>query len=196
MRRGTDSRMSECESRRMWPKSRGTSIGMIVCGRFRDPSGSVAGRGATVCPASLMSRAAEMPGPLALIRVPEALAERLAHAARWTMASGSFGAGYFRDVASPEMGRDLVSYFAIWHYGGMAVRKMTFSLPEALVAQFLTKVASQDRSRFVSDALAARLQARDQDLIRACEIANQDLDVLAIETEFDGIRDEMAEPWK
>jgi hypothetical protein len=48
----------------------------------------------------------------------------------------------------------------------------------------------------VSEALAARLEARDAELIRACEIANQDLDVAEIETEFDGIRDEMAEPWK
>jgi predicted esterase len=33
----------------------------------------------------------------------------------------------------------------------MAVRKMTFSVPEPLAPQFLSKVASRDRSRFVSD---------------------------------------------
>jgi hypothetical protein len=32
--------------------------------------------------------------------------------------------------------------------------------------------------------------------MRACEVANRDLDVAEIEEEFDGIRDEMAEPWK
>ena len=78
----------------------------------------------------------------------------------------------------------------------MATKKMTFSLPEPLAVQLLRRVASRDRSRFVSEALAARLEARDAELIRACEIANQDLDVAEIETEFDGIRDEMAEPWK
>jgi hypothetical protein len=78
----------------------------------------------------------------------------------------------------------------------MAVRKMTFSVPEPLAAQFLSRVASRDRSRFVSDALAALLRERDLELVRACEAANQDLDVVEIEKEFDGIRDEMAEPWK
>jgi hypothetical protein len=78
----------------------------------------------------------------------------------------------------------------------MAVRKMTFSVPEPLAAQFLSRVPSRDRSRFVSEALAARLRERDLELIRACETANQDLDVAEIEKDFDGIRDEMAEPWK
>jgi hypothetical protein len=85
---------------------------------------------------------------------------------------------------------------AFWYYGIMAMRKMTFSVPEPLAVQLLRTVASRDRSRFVSEALAARLEERDVALIRACEIANRDLDVAEIEGEFDGIRDEMAEPWK
>ncbi len=78
----------------------------------------------------------------------------------------------------------------------MAMRKLTFSVPEPLAAQFLRRVASRDRSRFVSEALAALLEERDAQLIRACEMANQDLDVVELEKEFDGIGDEMAEPWK
>jgi hypothetical protein len=78
----------------------------------------------------------------------------------------------------------------------MATRKMTFSVPEPLAAQFVRRVPSRDRSRFVSEALAARLDQRDAALIRACEVANRDLDVAEIEKEFDGIGDEMAEPWK
>jgi hypothetical protein len=78
----------------------------------------------------------------------------------------------------------------------MAVRKMTFSVPEPLAAQFLRRVASRDRSRFVSEALAGRLGERDLELVSACETANQDLDVAEIEKDVDGIRDEMAEPWK
>lgn len=78
----------------------------------------------------------------------------------------------------------------------MAMRKMTFSVPEQLALQFLGRVASRDRSRFVSEALAARLAERDIALIRACEIANQELDVAEIEKEFDGMGDVMAEPWK
>lgn len=78
----------------------------------------------------------------------------------------------------------------------MAMRKMTFSVPEQLALQLQRRVASRDRSRFVSEAVAARLEERDVALIRACEIANQDLDVAGIEKEFNGIDDKMAEPWK
>lgn len=78
----------------------------------------------------------------------------------------------------------------------MATRKMTFSVPEPLAVQLLRRVASRDRSRFVSEALAARLEARDAALIRSCEIANQDPDVAEIEQEFDGLSDEMAETWR
>ena len=85
---------------------------------------------------------------------------------------------------------------ALWYYGIMATRKMTFSVPEQLAVQFLRRVAARDRSRFVSEALAARLEERDAALIHACEVANQDTDVAEIEKELDGVGDEMAEPWK
>ncbi|MBL8230500.1 MAG: hypothetical protein JNL98_18560 [Bryobacterales bacterium] len=78
----------------------------------------------------------------------------------------------------------------------MATRKMTFSVPEQLAVQFLRTVASRDRSRFVSEALAARLEEDNAALIRACEVANQDMDVAEIEKELDGLVDGMAEPWK
>jgi hypothetical protein len=78
----------------------------------------------------------------------------------------------------------------------MAMRKMTFSVPEPLAVQLLRRIPSRERSRFVSEALAARLEERDAALVRACEVANHDLEVAEIEKEFDGIRDEMAEPWK
>ena len=84
----------------------------------------------------------------------------------------------------------------VWHYVFMATRKMTFSVPEPLAVQFLSRVASRDRSRFVSEALASRLEERDAALIRACEIANQDTDVAEIEKELDGFSDGVAEPWK
>ena len=76
------------------------------------------------------------------------------------------------------------------------MRKMTFSVPESLAVQLKNRVGSRDRSHFVSEAVAARLQDRDLALIRACEIANEDPDVAEIEREFDRIGDVMAEPWK
>jgi hypothetical protein len=87
-------------------------------------------------------------------------------------------------------------YLALWQYGVMATRKMTFSVPEQLAVQFLRRIASRDRSRFVSEALAARLEERDAAMIRACEIANQDMDVAVMERELEELDDEMAEPWK
>ena len=77
----------------------------------------------------------------------------------------------------------------------MAMSKITFSVPERLAEQFLRGVLSRERSRFVSQALAARLGERDAAMIRVCEIANQDVGVAEIEKEFDGLRDEMPEPW-
>ena len=93
-------------------------------------------------------------------------------------------------------GEEADSSLGFWYYGLMAIRKMTFSVPEQLAAQFLRRVPSRERSRFVSEALEAQLEARDLQLVRACEAANEDLDAAEIEKEFDGIRDEMAEPWK
>jgi metal-responsive CopG/Arc/MetJ family transcriptional regulator len=78
----------------------------------------------------------------------------------------------------------------------MAMRKMTFSVPEQLAVQLLRRIPSRDRSRFVSEALAARLEERDAALIRACEIANQDMDVAEIERELAELSKEIAEPWK
>jgi len=59
-----------------------------------------------------------------------------------------------------------------------------------------TRPSLRFRSLAMPWRLAARLRERDVQLIRACEIANQDLDGAEIEKEFDGIGDEMAEPWE
>ena len=76
----------------------------------------------------------------------------------------------------------IYAMLAFWYYGIMAMRKNDLQRTRAVgcAAQLLRRVASRDRSRFVSEAVAA----------------NQDLDVAEIEKEFDGIGDAMAEPWK
>jgi len=108
----------------------------------------------------------------------------------WQVQSPAAGCG---GAAESRLGGSILAFGS---YGIMAMRKMTFSVPEPLAVQLLRTVASRDRSRFVSEALAARLEERDVALINACEVANQDLDVAEIERDFDGIGDEMAEPWK
>ena len=72
---------------------------------------------------------------------------------------------------------------------------MTFTLPEELAVQFLRQVPAQDRSRYVAQALSDKLAAREHQLILACEIANQDPDLAALEREFDLLPDDIKEPW-
>ena len=72
---------------------------------------------------------------------------------------------------------------------------MTFTLPADLADQFVRKVAARKRSHYLAQALAQKLHERDQRLIRACEVANRNLEVQAIEKEFDAISEEFSEPW-
>jgi ubiquinone biosynthesis protein UbiJ len=77
----------------------------------------------------------------------------------------------------------------------MATRKMTFTLAEDIAVKFVRRVPARDRSRYVAAALAEKLTEADRQLVRACEIANQDPEVAAIEQEFESLPSEMAEPW-
>jgi len=77
----------------------------------------------------------------------------------------------------------------------MAARKMTFSIPDSLARELLRSVPARERSSYVAEAVAARLRKREDALIRACDIANRDEDLLAIEREFDVIGSDIAEPW-
>ncbi len=77
----------------------------------------------------------------------------------------------------------------------MATRKVTFSLPEELLATFARRVPPRQRSRFVATALAAKLRERDRLLARAADIANRSADVRSVEREMDRLKDEIPEPW-
>jgi len=69
-------------------------------------------------------------------------------------------------------------------YGYMASRKITLTIPEDIATQFLRRVPARDRSRYVTDASVAKLREREKRMIQACEVANQNPDVLAIEREW------------
>lgn len=80
----------------------------------------------------------------------------------------------------------------------MAARKLTFTLPESVAATFLRRVPPSARSQYVANAIAEKLRERDEQIIRACEVANASSDVRAIEESFDALRDDadiMREPW-
>ena len=74
---------------------------------------------------------------------------------------------------------------------------MTFTIPEALAAEFVRQVP-RDRSTYVAEAIAAKLHEREQRMVQACEVANNSTDVLAIEREWDSLIDQgdlIEEPW-
>ncbi len=48
----------------------------------------------------------------------------------------------------------------------MAMRKMTFTLPEDLAARFVRRVPARERSRYLSEALAEKLSERERRKIR------------------------------
>jgi len=77
----------------------------------------------------------------------------------------------------------------------MASRKMTFTLPSQLAERFVKNVPARERSKYLSQALAEKLAAREKRFIRACEIANEDAETLTIEKEFGDLPDETIEPW-
>ena len=80
----------------------------------------------------------------------------------------------------------------------MASRKMTFTIPEDLASQFVHRVPARDRSRYVAEALLAKLREREERLIHACRIANQEPDVAHVEAEWEALTersDGIEEPW-
>jgi len=72
---------------------------------------------------------------------------------------------------------------------------MTFTLPEQLAGRFTRAVPARYRSQVVAEAVAALLAQREQRLIDACDIANADADLLALESDFDALPTDVGEPW-
>jgi hypothetical protein len=72
----------------------------------------------------------------------------------------------------------------------MPSRKLTFTLPQDLAAEFLRRVPASLRSRYVAAAIADKLREREQQLVRACEAANNSTDVRELEDAFDALADE------
>jgi hypothetical protein len=77
----------------------------------------------------------------------------------------------------------------------MAARKLTFTVPEEVAGELMRQVSSRDRSHFVTEAIRAMLRSRAERLIKACEVANTDSDVLAIERDWDALPSQIDESW-
>ncbi|MCC6589295.1 MAG: hypothetical protein IT168_21535 [Bryobacterales bacterium] len=72
----------------------------------------------------------------------------------------------------------------------MPSKKLTFSLPQDLAIELLRRVPASLRSQYVASAIADKLREREQQLVRACETANNATDVRDIEGSFDALADE------
>ncbi len=77
----------------------------------------------------------------------------------------------------------------------MAMRKMTFTLPEELAASFTRRVGSSRRSKYVAEAIETKLRERSEMIKEACLAANNDPDTQQMQAEFDALPDTMAEAW-
>ena len=72
----------------------------------------------------------------------------------------------------------------------MPSRKLTFTFPPDLAAEFLRRVRASLRSQFVATAVADKLREREAQLVRACEAANNSAAVRDIESSFDALADD------
>jgi hypothetical protein len=72
----------------------------------------------------------------------------------------------------------------------MPSKKLTFTLPQDLAVEFLRRVPASLRSQYVATAIAAKLREREEQLVRACEAANNSPDVREIENSFDALADQ------
>jgi len=77
----------------------------------------------------------------------------------------------------------------------MPSRKMTFTLPEEVAIPFLRRVGPSLRSRYVAEAIAARMRERSEMIKEACLAANNDPETQQMQAEFDALPDTMTEEW-
>jgi hypothetical protein len=77
----------------------------------------------------------------------------------------------------------------------MAMRKMTFTIPEEVVGPFLRAVPSTRRSKFAADALRKALKEREDALIAACDAVNADPELNALMDDWQAVSDPIEEPW-
>jgi hypothetical protein len=77
----------------------------------------------------------------------------------------------------------------------MAMRKMTFTIPDDVVAPFLRAVPSAHRSKFVTEALRKTLKEREVALIAACDAVNADPQLNVLVDQWQAVSDPIEEPW-
>ena len=73
--------------------------------------------------------------------------------------------------------------------------RQTFTLPVEVFKRFAALVPEGTRSSVVSTLLDAEAARREKALAGACDVANADAELLAIEKDFQALEDTVSEPW-
>jgi len=74
--------------------------------------------------------------------------------------------------------------------------RQTFTLPVEVFKRFAALVPEGKRSAVIATLIESEIFQREQALARACDAANADAELAAIETDFQRLEDTVAEPWE
>ena len=74
----------------------------------------------------------------------------------------------------------------VWRYGK---QEAYVYIAQDLAVEFLRRVPASLRSQYVATAIAEKLREREQQLVRACEVANNSTDIRDIESSFNALAD-------
>ena len=73
--------------------------------------------------------------------------------------------------------------------------RQTFTLPEDVFRRFAAIVPEGKRSAIVAMLIEREARRREQALARACDAANSDAGLTALEEDFQSLEDTTSEPW-
>jgi hypothetical protein len=80
----------------------------------------------------------------------------------------------------------------------MALRKMTFEIPDEVAERFISEVPASEQSGVVTKLLQRRVprpRLTEEEWAAVCEAANNDPETKQIQAEFDALPDTMTEAW-
>ncbi|MDQ2925778.1 MAG: hypothetical protein M3R43_09520 [Acidobacteriota bacterium] len=77
----------------------------------------------------------------------------------------------------------------------MAMRKVTFTIPDEVLTPFLRSIPSSRRSHYVTDAIRRRLREQEEALAAACDAVNADPELNALIDDWQAFSDPIEEPW-
>jgi len=81
----------------------------------------------------------------------------------------------------------------LWYYGLMATKKMTFTFPEEMAVSFIRRVGPSRRSKFVVEAVAAKMHEREAAFEAACDALEGNAALASLASDMDALNDDPIE---